>query len=230
MGGPMKSKNYVIDLRDWQLEENPHDVPPTVQLDLRGKEPERPLVAAGPTLNLRPEGEAEDQFYEAVPGAARQPSPSFIGLRDVRPVKAKKMGLSWKTMSLLLIPIGLAALVTTHVARSSDLQPLQPLTNNPAAQPQPSELGEQQPVSEEGGKGAENQPAPATPAPQQTSTSKPAQTNTGSTGGDGSGGTGGGSLDPAVDACVTIPGSTICQMGSVDPLAPDPIKVGGTSL
>lgn len=224
----MKSKNYVIDLRDWQLEDNPHDVPPKVKLDLRDRQSERQPAAAGSTLNLRPE--PAEQFYEAVPGAgtARQPIQAFMG-RDVRPVRSKRFALPWKTLTLLLVPVGLAALVITQAARSSDLPAFPALTNNPAAQPQPDELGEQQPISEEGGRGTDSTP-PATPPPSATTTPQPNQTNTGGGTGSDGGGTGGGSLDPAVDACVTIPGSTVCQSGSVDPTASDPIKVEGTDL
>jgi hypothetical protein len=218
----MSKRQHTIDLRDWEVEKAAAES--RAKLDLSQWQLEEEQPQPNQVLDLRPQG--AEQFYEHVPEAV-QPTQAYLGVDP--PAQKRPRRISRGTAMAILIPMVAGGLITAQLARSGNV------TDDPQfKEGQSSSRNESKPTS------AQSEPAPAntSTAPQTapavnsgtTSGGTGAGSSGGSSGSSGASGTGGGSLDPALDVCLAIPGSTVCQGAAVDPTASDPVRVDSLGL
>lgn len=256
--GGNKQKKSVIDLRDWDLEaqfrpKRPLDlrerVPETqVPQELTVKQPRSVGESSSFRRRARDVMAEPVQFYESLPGYFDAP---------LKEKPTKKIKVDWLLIGLVVGGMLLGIII--NVVQGSQesggsfgrYNPRLADRQEGAAPPEEEDKSTSTETSQQS---ATIPPAQNAPAPTSSSTGLAGTggsgdgggsgegDNTGGTGGGnggtggpggpggGGGGTGGGSLDPAIDACVTIPGSTICQSAAVDPLSSDPIRVSRADL
>ena len=222
----MSKRQHTIDLRDWEVEKAAAES--RSKLDLSQWQLEEEQSSQKQVLDLRAQG--AEQFYEYVPETV-QPTQAHLGV-DL-PRKKRPRRVSRGTAMAILIPMVAGGLITAQLARSGNV------TDDPQFKEGQTQSSESAPAKTQSESEPVSTPAttPTAPAANSTTTSggggpSGGSGGTGGSGGssDGGGGTGGGSLDPALDVCLTVPGSTVCQGAAVDPTASDPIRIDGLAL